>query len=98
MIAIADPVRDANEIAEMLTGRTYLSWSAISTFLRCPLKYQFHYCDQLPEEFVSSNLIFGSAIHSGLEAFFRERLTTGRTLGIDALMAVYHETWIQTNL
>jgi len=98
MIAFADPVPDATEIAEMLTGRTYLSWSAISTFLRCPLKYQFHYCDQLPEEFVSSNLIFGSAIHSALEAYFRELLTTRWSLGIDALMAVYHETSIQVTL
>jgi len=98
MIAFADPVPDATEIAEMLTGRTYLSWSAISTFLRCPLKYQFHYCDQLPEEFVSSNLIFGGAIHSALEVFFRELLTARRPLNIDALMAVYHEAWIQANL
>ena len=98
MIALADPVPNATDIAERLTGRSYLSWSAISTYLKCPLRYQFHYCDQLPEEFVSSNLIFGSAIHSALEMFFRELLSGQRSLGIDDLLATYHEAWIQTDL
>lgn len=98
MIAFADSTPDATEIAEILTGRNYLSWSAISTYLKCPLKYQYHYCDQLPEEFVSSNLIFGSAIHCCLEAFFREQLATRRTLGVEALMATYHERWIEAKL
>lgn len=98
MIAFADSAPDATEIAAMLTGRNYLSWSAISTYLKCPLKYMYHYCDQLPEEFVSSNLIFGSAIHSAIEALFRERLATGRLLSIDALMAAYHERWIEAHL
>ena len=98
MIAFADVVPDASDIAHQLTGRSYLSWSAVSTYLRCPLKYQYHYLDQLPEEFVSSNLIFGSAIHAALEAFFREQLAARRRLGIDSLMAVYHESWIGTDL
>ena len=28
----------ANETARKLTGRDYISWSAISTFRTCPLK------------------------------------------------------------
>ena len=98
MIAFADPISDATAIAERLTGRSYLSWSAISTFLKCPLRYRFHYLDQLPEEFVSSNLIFGSAIHSALDVYFQEHLATRRSLDLDALLAVYHETWSQSDL
>jgi len=98
MIAFADPVSDVSHIAESLTGRDYLSWSAVSTYLRCPLKYQFHYLDQLPEEFVSANLIFGSAIHAALEAFFGEHLASRRSLGVDALLEVYHSTWSQADL
>ena len=86
------------EISETLTGRSYLSWSAISTYLRCPLKYEFHYLDQFPEEFVSSNLIFGSAIHSALEAYFNEHLASGRVLGVERLLEVYHEEWSQADL
>ena len=97
MIAFADPISDATAIAERLTGRAYLSWSAISTFLKCPLRYRFHYLDQLPEEFVSSNLIFGSAIHSALDVYFQEHLAR-RSLDLDALLAVYHESWSRADL
>ncbi len=98
MIALADPRSEPTRMAELLTGRPYLSWSAISTFMRCPLKYQFHYLDQLPEEFVSANLIFGSAIHAALEAYFGEHLVSRRSLDVDALLAVNHDTWSQADL
>jgi len=39
----------ANEVARALTGRDYISWSAISTFRSCPLKYWFRYVARLPE-------------------------------------------------
>ena len=35
----------ANEVAKRLTGRDYISWSALSTFRTCPLKYKFRYID-----------------------------------------------------
>ena len=35
------PANPANDIAKNLTGRDYISWSAISTFRTCPLKYKF---------------------------------------------------------
>ncbi len=73
--------------------RDYVSWSAINTYLQCPLRYRFRYLDQLPEDFVNATLVFGQAIHAGLEAYFRQLLTTGRSLGIDALLAAYHEQW-----
>lgn len=97
-IEFDDLAYDATGIAKRLTGRSYLSWSAISTFLKCPLKYRFRYLEQLPEEFVSSNLIFGSAIHAALEAFFREQLSAGQSLGIDRLLTVYHKSWDRINL
>ncbi len=98
MIAFADPVRNPNQIANDLIGRSYLSWSGISAYLRCPLKFQFRYLEQLPEEFVSSNLIFGSAIHAGLENYFRSHLEGRQLPDLASLMTVYRETWSQTNL
>jgi putative RecB family exonuclease len=93
MIARVEPPGAATMMAERLTGRAYLSWSAISTFLKCPLKYQYHYLDQLPEEFVSANLIFGSAIHSAFQAYFQELLSSRRSLELRDLLEVYHENW-----
>ncbi|MBM4076553.1 MAG: PD-(D/E)XK nuclease family protein, partial [Planctomycetes bacterium] len=79
------------EIVERLTGRSYLSWSAISTFMKCPLKYRFHYIDQEPEEFISANLVFGSAIHSAIESFYSELLASNRRLSLDSMMTVYDD-------
>ena len=59
----------ANEIAKKLIGRDYVSWSAISTFRTCPLKYKFRYVDGLPEESVSSALVW--------------RAFRGRVLGVE---------------
>ena len=56
-----------NETSMQLTGRDYISWSAISTYQRCPLKYSFRYVKNIPERFVSSALVFGSAIHQALQ-------------------------------
>ena len=49
----------ANEIAKRLTGRDYVSWSAISKFRTCTLKYKFRYIDGQLEESVSSALVSG---------------------------------------
>lgn len=98
MMALAEPVADMTRLSTSMTGRDYLSWSAVTTYLKCPLKYQFHYLSQLPEEFVSANLVFGSAIHAALEAYFAEYLASKRPLDLEALLAVYHATWDQSDL
>jgi putative RecB family exonuclease len=79
-------------------NRDYLSWSAGSTYLKCPLRYRFRYVDQIPEAFVSVSLVFGTAIHAALQAHFQELLNTGRVPGLEALTAAYHESWLGTDL
>ena len=64
----------ANEVARKLTGRDYISWSSISTFRSCPLKYWFRYVAGLPEESVSSALVFGTGIHAAIEDLYRAEL------------------------
>lgn len=78
--------------------RDYVSWSAINTYLQCPLRYRFRYVDQLPEEFVNGTLVFGQAIHAALEAYFRQYLATGGGLELDALLTSYHDHWRQQDL
>lgn len=46
-----------------------LSYSAISTYQKCPLSYKFMYVDKLPTK-PSHYLSFGSSIHSALEFFY----------------------------
>ena len=84
----------ANEVAKRLTGRDYVSWSAISTFRTCPLKYKFRYVDGLPEESVSSALVFGTGIHSAVEQHFQAILSGEERPDIDQLMFAYRSAWL----
>ena len=80
-------------MAERLTGRDYISFSAISTYQSCPLRYYFKYVAGLPEPTVSSSLVFGGAIHRCVELHFN-RLMAGETPpDLDMLLAEYQEAW-----
>jgi putative RecB family exonuclease len=82
-----------NQVAEQLTGRPYTSWSAITTYQACPLRYYFRYVEGLPEESVSASLVFGGSIHRAVEMHLRERLVGNPTPTLDALMAAYQDGW-----
>jgi putative RecB family exonuclease len=84
----------ANEVAKSLTGRDYISWSALSTFRTCPLKYKFRYIDGLPEESVSSALVFGTGIHTAVEQHYQAILSGGRKPDLDALLFAYRSAWL----
>jgi putative RecB family exonuclease len=84
----------ANETARELTGRDYISWSALSTFRTCPLKYKFRYIDGLPEESVSSALIFGTGIHTAVEQVYQAQLSGDPKPDLDALLFAYRASWL----
>jgi putative RecB family exonuclease len=84
----------ANEVAKTITGRDYISWSALSTFRTCPLKYKFRYVDGLPEESVSSALVFGTGIHTAVEQHFQAILSGDPKPDIDALLFAYRSAWL----
>jgi putative RecB family exonuclease len=84
----------ANEVAKSLTGRDYVSWSAISTFRTCPLKYKFRYVDGLPEESVSSALVFGTGIHTAIEQHFQAILSGEEQPDVERLMFAYRSAWL----
>jgi len=84
----------ANVIAKNLTGRDYVSWSALSTFRTCPLKYRFRYIDGLPEESVSSALIFGTGIHTAVEQHFQALLAGDEQPDVERLMFAYRSAWL----
>jgi putative RecB family exonuclease len=84
----------ANEVAKKITGRGYISWSALSTFRTCPLKYKFRYIDGLPEESVSSALVFGTGIHSAVEQHFQAILSGEEKPDVGRLMFAYRSAWL----
>jgi putative RecB family exonuclease len=74
----------------------HLSYSAVSTYLTCPLRYRFHYIDQIPAAFTSSSLAFGSAVHEAVGAFYQTHLE-GDSLRIDQMVDVYRQAWMSRN-
>lgn len=87
------PVVHPNDRAKQLIGRSYLSWSAISTYQSCSLRYMFRYVENLPEETVSASLVFGGAIHSAVEHHFRALLHGNPPPSHDELFAAYTAGW-----
>lgn len=85
----------ANERAVALTGRDYISHSAISTYQQCPLRYYFTYVERLPEETVAASLVFGGAVHAAIEHHFRELLVGNDPPTVDAMLDAYHAEWKQ---
>jgi putative RecB family exonuclease len=86
--------KPANEVAKNLTGRDYISWSALSTFRTCPLRYKFRYVDGLPEESVSSALVFGTGIHTAIEQHFQALLAGEEQPDLERLMFAYRSAWL----
>jgi putative RecB family exonuclease len=78
----------------MNTGQLpdHVSYSQISTYLTCPLRYRFQYVDQVPPAFRSAALAFGSAIHEAVGAFYHQHLM-GDPLRTDQMLDVYREAW-----
>lgn len=80
-------------LAKQLTGRDYISYSAISTYLNCPLRYYFRYVAGLSEDAVSSSLIFGGAIHSALELHFTSLAACDDPPDLDTLLDAFWADW-----
>ena len=91
MIATTD--RPQSPVSVVGPERDYISYSAITTYQQCPLRYRFRYIDGLPETVVSSSLIFGGAIHSALEFHFNELLIGNGPPSQDLLLDVFQDAW-----
>lgn len=50
----------------------HLSYSSISTYLLCPRAWKYRYIEKVKTP-TSASLIFGSAIHAGIEGYIRQQ-------------------------
>jgi len=90
---MAAVVRQARASPEQRKVFDHLSFSGLSLFQQCPLRFYFRYVAGLPEEMVGSSLVFGSAMHSALE-FHYEQLLIGRPApSLDTLLDVFQAAW-----
>jgi CRISPR/Cas system-associated exonuclease Cas4 (RecB family) len=79
--------------AEKPGKRDYLSYSAVSLFQSCPLRYFFRYILGLPEKIISSSLVLGACIHASVQFHFEQLLSGRPAPDLDALLDVYQHTW-----
>ena len=77
---------------EQTQDKPHLSYSQINTYMMCPLRYRFHYIDQIEPPFVSAALAFGSCIHEAVAAFHQSCLE-GDLLTPSQLIDVYSQVW-----
>jgi putative RecB family exonuclease len=78
---------------EGVAGRDFVSWSQLSTFRQCPLKYWFRYLDKAEPEFVASALLLGSSIHSAIELHHRRQLEGADPSTLDELLIEFWDEW-----
>jgi len=71
-----------------------LSYTALSTYEQCPLKYKFNYIDKMSEIYHRdrSYFSFGETLHTVLTKFFQIKDINKRTLGV--LHSLLRENWI----
>jgi putative RecB family exonuclease len=75
------------------TERDYISFSSLSLYRTCPLRWFFKYRVGLPEEAVSSALVYGGGIHRAIQLHFTELLAGNPAPHRDALLAEFWEGW-----
>ncbi len=73
--------------------RDYVSFSALSLYQRCSLRYFFRYVAQLPEESTSASLVFGKAVHRAIGHHFEELLAGNAPPELDTLLAEFNAGW-----
>ena len=81
--AVAPPARD------------YISFSSLSLYRSCPLRWYFKYRVGLPEDSVSAALVYGSGIHRAIQLHFTELLAGNPPPHSDALLTEFWVGWAE---
>ncbi|RJR45235.1 MAG: PD-(D/E)XK nuclease family protein [Desulfobacteraceae bacterium] len=64
---------DTEELVTSRKGTPYLSFSRLSRYLHCPEQYRLYYVEGLRPKVQPATLVFGSAVHQALAAFFLKK-------------------------
>jgi putative RecB family exonuclease len=80
--------------ATMMYHRPHWSYSAISQYLSCPLRYYFQRILRLPQPTVGSSLVLGTSVHAVLAEYHRS-VQEDKPTDIDKLHRVFSESWVK---
>lgn len=81
--------------ADKAAADVHCSYSAVSTYQTCPLRYGFRYVQRLPEETVSAGLVLGSSLHAAVQFWFEQLLAGQPAPTLDVLLDVFQHAWHQ---
>ena len=76
-----------------MESQLHFSYSQLSTFLICPMKYAHSYVWGTPWESKPIALAFGKAIHKAAETYYRSLQTTGEIVPIDHLVDAFNSSF-----
>ena len=71
----------------------HISYTQLSTYLKCPQKYEFQYVKGLPWEFVPEYFPFGRAIHEAAKLFYKTLKETGQRMPLADLTQHFESMW-----
>jgi putative RecB family exonuclease len=72
-----------------MESQLHFSYSQLSTFLICPMKYAHQYVWGTQPETKPVALPFGKAIHKAAEAYYRNLKDTGEIITVDQVIATF---------
>ncbi len=72
--------------------RPHWSYSSISQYLSCPLRFYFQRVQRLPQMMVGSSLVLGSSVHAALAEYHRT-VQQDEPTDIPKLHKIISETW-----
>lgn len=75
------------------SGWDHLSYSAVSLFASCPLRFYFKYVLRLPERLIASSLVFGKAMHAAVQFHFEQLLAGCVAPDLDTLLEAFQDEW-----
>jgi putative RecB family exonuclease len=81
-----------NTALQIMARQEHLSYSRISTYLGCSLKYRLRYIDRLQPERLAIALPFGIAIHRALERHYHVLMTRGQPENLATLQELFVDT------
>jgi DNA helicase-2/ATP-dependent DNA helicase PcrA len=85
-----------NEAAPQKKGEkipiSYLSYSQLDSFLRCPLQYKYRYVLKIPV-LPSAALSFGQTMHEAVHDFYVQ-VKSGENPSLEDLLGFYEKRWI----
>ena len=80
-------------VSKPVWSRDHISYSSISLYRQCSLRFYFKYLAQLPEPTISASFVFGKAIHRAVEFHYRELLAGGEAPSLDLLLQEFQIAW-----